>query len=40
MGINQHAGFMRADLTVLVYTYAKPNYKRRKTQPLRLAPMD
>jgi hypothetical protein len=32
---------MRADLTGLAYTYAQPSYKKgRKTQPLRLAPMD
>jgi hypothetical protein len=31
---------MRVDLTGLAYTYAQPSYKREKTQPLRLAPMD
>jgi hypothetical protein len=30
MGVNQQVGFMRADLTGLVYTYAKFNYERRK----------
>jgi hypothetical protein len=40
MGAGQQAGFMRADLTGLAYTYAQPSYKREKTQLLRLAPMD
>jgi hypothetical protein len=30
MGVNHQAGFMWADLTGLVYTYAKFNYERRK----------
>jgi hypothetical protein len=33
MGADQQAGFMRADLTELAYTYAQPNYKRRKLNP-------
>jgi hypothetical protein len=28
MGADQQAGLMRADLTVLVYTYALPSYKK------------
>jgi hypothetical protein len=31
---------MRVDLTGLAYTYAQPSYKKKKPQPLRLAPMD
>jgi hypothetical protein len=30
MGVDQQAGFMRADLTGLAYTYALPSYKREK----------
>jgi hypothetical protein len=30
MGAGQQAGFMRADLTGLAYTYAQPSYKREK----------
>jgi hypothetical protein len=40
MGADQQVGLMRADLTGLAYTYAQPNYKKKKTQPLKLAPMD
>jgi hypothetical protein len=40
MGADQQAGLMRVDLAGLAYTYAQPSYKREKTQPLRLAPMD
>jgi hypothetical protein len=27
MGVDQQAGFTRADLTGLTYTYAQPSYK-------------
>jgi hypothetical protein len=40
MGADQQAGLMRADLTGLAYTYARPSYKKKKPQPLRLASMD
>jgi hypothetical protein len=40
MGVDQQAGLMRVNLTGLAYTYAQPSYKKKKTQPLRLAPMD
>ena len=40
MSADQQAGLMRADLTGLAYTYAQPSYKKKKPQPLRLAPMD
>jgi hypothetical protein len=40
MGADQQAGLMTADLTRLAYTYAQPSYKKKKPQPLRLAPMD
>jgi hypothetical protein len=40
MGTDQQAGLTRADLTGLAYTYAQPGYKKKKPQPLRLAPMD
>jgi hypothetical protein len=30
MGADQQAGFMRADLTGLAYTYVLPSYKREK----------
>jgi hypothetical protein len=34
MGVDQHAGLMRADLTGLAYTYALPSYKKgRKFNP-------
>jgi hypothetical protein len=39
MGADQQAGLTRADLTRLAYTYAQPSYKKKKPQPLRLAPM-
>jgi hypothetical protein len=40
IGVDQQVGLMRADLTGLTYTYAQPSYKKKKPQPLRLAPMD
>jgi hypothetical protein len=40
MGADQQAGIMRADLTGLAYMYAQPSYKKKKPQPLRLAPTD
>jgi hypothetical protein len=33
MGVDQQTGLTRADLTGLMYTYAQPSYKRKKTQP-------
>jgi hypothetical protein len=39
MGADQQVGLTRADLTGLAYTYAQPSYKKKKPQPLRLAPM-
>jgi hypothetical protein len=39
MGVDQQAGLTRADLTGLAYTYAQPSYKKKKPQPLILAPM-
>jgi hypothetical protein len=40
MGADQQVRLMRADLTGLAYTYAQPSYKKKKTLPLRFAPMD
>jgi hypothetical protein len=40
MGLDQHAGLMRVDLTGLAYTYAQLSYKKKKPKPLRLAPID
>jgi hypothetical protein len=39
MGVDQLAGFTRADLTGLTYTYAQPSYKGRKTQSPGFASM-
>jgi hypothetical protein len=39
MGADQSIRLTRADLTRLAYTYAQPSYKKKKPQPLRLAPM-
>jgi hypothetical protein len=36
MSVNQHIGFMRADLTGLAYIYALPSYKGRKLNSLAL----
>jgi hypothetical protein len=30
IGADEQAGLMRADLTVLAYTYAPPSYKKKK----------
>jgi hypothetical protein len=40
MGLDQHVGLMRVDLTGLAYTYAQLSYKKKKPNPLRLAPID
>jgi hypothetical protein len=36
MSVNQQTGFIRADLTGLVYIYVLPSYKGRKLHPLVL----